>query len=147
MTMSDAKMAERGAERQRGIHLLDSMIMMMVMMMMIGWSWTMTSSTTQATSPIVKIIIIIIIIIIINDFSVPLAKTMTGKVTINGYLQFRFSTFSSPWLLSWLILHLRCTWFQWLWGHPRLHPPTHSVPLISISHRSLYSLTNRNLAV
>jgi len=54
----------------------------------------MTSSTTQATSPMVQIIIIIIIND--DDFSVPLAKTMTGKVTINGYLQFRLSTFSSP---------------------------------------------------
>ena len=43
---------------------------------------------------------IIIIIIIItttdnDDFAVPLAKTMTGKVAINGYLQFRLSTFCS----------------------------------------------------
>jgi hypothetical protein len=46
---------------------------------------------------------IIIIIIIIHDngggggdFPVPLGKTMNGKVTINGYLQFQLSIFSSP---------------------------------------------------
>jgi hypothetical protein len=31
-----------------------------------------------------------------DDCPVPLARTMTGKVAINAYLQFRLSIFSSP---------------------------------------------------